>query len=145
MHIELTLSLPRDAVSVPLTRHLAARALDELGVEEQCASDIEIALTEACTNVLEHVGEGHEYEVRLHISDHLCVIEVLDDGSGFDAAALGYRDAAQGAEGGRGIQLMRALVDRVNFTNREQEGTVVHLEKHLVLKENALIGDLERA
>ncbi|BEP13756.1 hypothetical protein acdb102_20670 [Acidothermaceae bacterium B102] len=145
MQIELTLSLPRDEVSVPITRHIAAQALLKLGVDADCANDIEVALTEACTNVLDHVGEDDDYEVRLQISNHLCVIEVIDAGGGFDASPLGHRDAAQGAEAGRGIQLMRALVDRVDFTSREQQGTIVHLEKDLVLTADALLGDLERA
>lgn len=145
MQIELSLSLPRDEVSVPITRHMAAHALAELGVEADCASDIQVALSEACTNVLDHVGEAAEYEVRLHLTQHLCVIQVIDTGDGFDAEALGHRDAADNAEAGRGIQLMRALVDRVDFTRRERQGTVVHLEKDLVLRANALLGDLEQA
>lgn len=144
MHIEFRLCLPRDAVSVPITRHIAAHALDQLGVDADCASDIEIALTEACTNVLDHAGEDDDYEVRLQLSDHLCVIQVIDAGGGFDPRPLGHEDAAHSAEAGRGIQLMRALVDRVHFTSREQQGTIVHLEKDLVLRENALMGDLGR-
>jgi serine/threonine-protein kinase RsbW len=145
MNIEFTLSLPRDEVSVPITRHIAAHALDLLGVEADCASDIEVALTEACTNVLDHVGENDDYTVRLQIWDRLCVIEVIDVGHGFDAAPHGRGDAAQGAEAGRGIQLIRALVDRVDFTSREQQGTVVHLEKDLVLKKDAPLAALGKA
>jgi len=127
MQIALSLSLPRDGVSVPISRRIAAQALDTLGVDPECTNDIEVALTEACTNVLDHVGEGDEYEVLMRVRGDLCVIEVVDTGRGFDASALGHRDAAQSAEAGRGIQLMRALVDRVIFTNREESGTIVHL------------------
>ena len=61
----------------------------ELGVEADCVSDIEIALTEACTNVLDHVGADDEYDVTLQVRDDLCVIEVIDTGHGFDAAIAG--------------------------------------------------------
>src|SRR5207237_7252504 len=114
--------------------HMTAEALSELGVDTECASDIEVALSEACTNVLDHVGEDEEYEVRLRISDQLCVIQVIDSGAGFDAGPLGHRDAEHNAEAGRGIQLMRALVDRVDFTRGGAHGTVVQLEKALVLR-----------
>jgi len=35
------------------------------------------------------------------------------------------------AEHGRGISLMRALVDNVNFANEPQVGAVVHMVKEL--------------
>ena len=145
MELSLRLSLPRDGVSVPITRRVASQALDTLGVEAECTSDIEIALTEACTNVLDHVGDGDEYEVVVRVTGDLCVIEVIDTGRGFDASFLGLQDAPQSAEAGRGIQLMRALVDRVMFANREEVGTIVHLEKNISWRENALVRALDPA
>ena len=67
------------------------------------------------------------------IDGTLCVIEVIDRGGGFDGSTKGLADAEPRAEDGRGIQLMRALVDKVTFTSRPQVGTVVHLEKQLDL------------
>jgi serine/threonine-protein kinase RsbW len=145
MRIELSLSLPRDGVSVPISRRIAGEALNTLGVVPECTSDIEVALTEACTNVLDHVGDGDEYDVHLWVDGDLCVIEVIDTGRGFDASALGHGDAAQGAEAGRGIQLMRSLVDRVMFTNRAESGTIVHLEKDVIWREDALVRALDPA
>jgi serine/threonine-protein kinase RsbW len=138
MQLKLSLSLPRDATSVPVTRHIAAQALAILGVEDDCISDIEVALTEACTNVLDHVGDDDEYDVTVGVAGDLCVIEVIDTGRGFDGAMLGHRDAALFAEAGRGIQLIRALVDRVRFTNRPEHGTIVHLEKDIAWTSDAL-------
>jgi serine/threonine-protein kinase RsbW len=142
MQIQLSLSLPRDEMSVPVSRHIAAQALATLGVEGDCISDIEVALTEACTNVLDHVGADDEYDVTMRVRDNLCVIEVIDAGRGFDAAMLGLRDAELSAEEGRGIQLMRALVDRVRFTSRPEDGTIVHLEKDVNWRESALVNVL---
>jgi serine/threonine-protein kinase RsbW len=143
MQIKLSLSLPRDEMSVPVSRRIAAQALATLGVEPDCISDIEVALTEACTNVLDHVGADDEYDVTVGISGDLCVIEVIDTGHGFDAAMLGLRDAEFSAEEGRGIQLIRALVDRVRFTNRPERGTIVHLEKDIAWTSDALLKVLD--
>ena len=55
------------------------------------------------------------------------------------ALALGLVDAEPSAEDGRGIQLMRALVDEVTFTSRPQVGTVVHLEKQLSWSEGSVL------
>jgi serine/threonine-protein kinase RsbW len=133
MEIQLSLALPRDKLSVPVARRICAHAMQSLGVEEECCRDVEVALTEACTNVLDHAAEGDEYEVAIGIDHKLCVIEVIDTGHGFDSASFPIdRHIEPTAEEGRGIVLMRALVDRVEFTSRPEKGTIVHLEKDLV-------------
>ncbi|HEU0104172.1 MAG TPA: ATP-binding protein [Mycobacteriales bacterium] len=142
MEIKLTLALPRDQISVPVVRQLLKQAMDVLGVLPDVTYDIELALTEACTNVLEHAAEGDEYEVSAGIDGDQCVIEVIDRGSGFDGSLHGLADAQPHAEDGRGIQLMRALVDRVTFTSRPHAGTVVHLEKQLLWQEGSAIQKL---
>ena len=131
MEIKFTLQLPRDALSVPVVRRVLNASMTTLGVEEDCLTDIEIALTEACTNVLDHAAQGDEYEVTAGLNDTSCVIEVVDTGRGFDADALGHAEADPSAEEGRGIQLIRALVDKVHFRSRAESGTIVHLEKEL--------------
>jgi serine/threonine-protein kinase RsbW len=131
VEIKLTLALPRDALSVPVVRRILASSMGVLGVDEDVIADVEVALTEACTNVLKHADAGEEYEVSAGIDGDLCVIEIVDRGVGFDAAELGHADASVGAEGGRGIQLMREMVDRVSFERHEAHGTVVHMEKRL--------------
>ncbi|MDP9102099.1 MAG: ATP-binding protein [Actinomycetota bacterium] len=144
MEISLVLALPRDGLSVPVVRRVLKQAMHALGIDPVVTSDIELALTEACTNVLDHAAEGEEYEVRAGINGGECCIEVIDTGGGFDHGSHGFAEAAAGAESGRGIQLMRALVDRVSFTSRG-DGTVVHLEKRLSWAEDAPIGRLAGA
>lgn len=131
MEIKFTLQLPRDALSVPVVRRVLNSSMKTLGVSDDCLNDIEIALTEACTNVLDHAAQGDEYEVVAGLDDSMCVIEVVDTGRGFDAEQLGHADAEPTAEQGRGIQLIRALVDRVHFRSRPETGMIVHLEKDL--------------
>ncbi|MEO6206136.1 MAG: ATP-binding protein [Mycobacteriales bacterium] len=131
MEIKMTLLLPRDELSVPVVRRVLKASMASLGVEGSVISDIEVALTEAVTNVLDHSNNGEEYEVSVGINGAVCAIEVIDRGSGFDSNALGRGDADVSAEEGRGIQLMRALVDRVTFDYVPTVGTVVHLEKRL--------------
>lgn len=133
MDITLALALPRDTFSVPVARRIVGHAMESLGVEPECAHDVEVALAEACTNVLDHTVAGAEYEISIGIDDRACVIEVCDDGGGFDYSGLEALGMAHpSAEEGRGIQMMKALVDRVEFTSRPGHGTVCHLEKDLV-------------
>ena len=142
MEYKLTLALPRDEYSVPVARGVLKNGMTLLGVTEEVVQAIELALTEACTNVLDHAAETDEYEVSAGIDGTMCVIEVIDRGAGFDGSVQGLADAEPGAEDGRGIQLMRALVDKVTFTSRPQVGTVVHLEKQLEWYEDAPIKKL---
>lgn len=145
MEIKLSLALPRDEFSVPVARNVLAGSLRLLGVHEDAIHDIELALTEAVTNVLDHAATTDDYEVSAGIHGNLCVIEVIDRGSGFDSNAVGHGDADDAAEDGRGIQLMRALVDRVTFTSRPQVGTVVHLEKEFECAEGSTLERLSMA
>jgi len=133
----LGISLPRDNLSIPVSRHIVRDALREIGVAEDCIDDIAVAQSEACTNVVDHSGPGDEYEVRVEISDHRCIIRVVDTGHGFDSSHLrGPSDL--GSERGRGIELMRALVDEVHFMSEPESGTAVRLEKALAFREDAV-------
>src|SRR3954462_13793588 len=120
VQITLTLALPRDEQTIPVARHIATSAIEEIGVVEDAVHDIAVALTEACTNVLKHSGPGDEFEVSLEVDDDQCVIRVVDTGHGFDSKSLGFSNADSSAEQGRGIQLMRALVDSVKFTSKPE-------------------------
>ena len=147
MEIHFSLCLPWDEESVPVVRHICRDALADLGVARDCVGDVELAVTEACTNVLKHAaGTGTEYEVTVAIAGDDCVIRVIDSGTGFDHAAVDRHNAAgSGAESGRGVFLMAALVDDLKFTSKREVGTVVHLEKKLQLDETSVIRRLQRA
>ncbi|MEU7834237.1 MULTISPECIES: ATP-binding protein [unclassified Nonomuraea] len=130
MEATIALRLPRDAASVPLIRQMFDGTLRSLGVEPQIRDDIELMLTEACSNVVRHAGPSDEYVVSAGVYDKLCVIRVIDMGGGFDPPP-NNGEAAPNAESGRGIQIMRALADDIRFTNRHEDGSVVCLEKRL--------------
>lgn len=138
MQISLSLTLPRDELSIPVTRHIVHHALDEVGALQECMDDIVVAQTEACTNVVKHSGPGDEYEVRVDIDSEKCVIRVVDTGRGFDWRSLSDDESADtSAERGRGIVLMRALVDDVRFVSKPEAGTIVHLEKALQFEDGS--------
>jgi len=82
------LVFPRETISVPVMRRMLGNILDRLGVDEECVSDLLLAATEACTNVLRHSGPGRGYEVTALVGRTRCVIEVVDNGRGFDPSAL---------------------------------------------------------
>jgi serine/threonine-protein kinase RsbW len=131
VRIDIEICLPRDALTLPIIRHITTCSLEELGVVPATVDDVALALTEACTNVVKHSGVDDEYEVHLVVADDVCEISVVDTGRGFDSSALDTGMAPATAEQGRGLALLSALVDGVRFESRPEDGTVVHLVKQL--------------
>ena len=144
MDCRFTLCLPRDEASVPVVRHICRDALLMLGVGEQCVSEIELAVAEACTNVLRHVqGTQEEYEVTVAVNDKQCDIRLIDTaGVGFDHEEAGRNEVHPESESGRGIFLMRAMVDELKFVSAPESGSVVHLVKKLDLAEDSILKKL---
>ena len=131
MNIAFSVRLPVDEQSVPLVRGLLRQALEHLGVAETGIQEIVLALTEACANVVKHAGEHDEYEVDVDIDDRMCRITVLDNGGGFDVDSVSSTPPGSPLDGGRGLLLMRALVDRLQFKADGDGRHRVILEKQL--------------
>jgi serine/threonine-protein kinase RsbW len=133
MKLSLVLSLPRDAETVRLTRKVLDASLAALGVADFVRGDIILALGEACANVIEHADSSDEYEVRVQLTNSLCVVEVVDTGRGFDSASLNQARAEQlaTAEHGRGLQIIDALAENLQITSRPLEGVMIRFEKPL--------------
>lgn len=139
----MALCLPRDAASVPVVRRIATQALRSVGFHDEDVSDMELALTEAASNVLRHSRDGDNYEVRVELVDTELTIEVVDAGHGFDSDGLGRDEALGTAETGRGIQLMRALTDDIRFNYRVDHGSVVRMVKTLRVEADSPLATLE--
>lgn len=146
MRISFSLSLPRDSATVPVVRRICRDALDVLGVSEDCNAAIQVAVSEACTNVLQHVeGTPEEYEVDVKVDEDICSISVIDTGKGFDHTDFPFADGnglSTTSEGGRGIFLMRAMVDKLEFTSEPENGTIVHLVKQLDFQEDSVLREI---
>jgi serine/threonine-protein kinase RsbW len=137
--------LPRDASTVALVRRVCRDALAVLGVKRASISDLEVAVSEACTNVLKHVpGPRDVYKVSVEVRSGRCDITITDTGLGFDHTVHGRDDITLSleAEGGRGIFLMQALVDRLQFTSVPGDGTTVQLTKMLDFEDDSVFDKL---
>lgn len=131
MYFELAVCLPRDAETVGLVRTVLSNSLRSFGVAEPCVDDIRLALSEACTNVIDHAAAEDDYEVRLELDEGRCAISVTNTGSGFDAAALAGVPPDQSSARGRGVAIMHAVMDAVDLTSEPTRGTIVYLVKSL--------------
>lgn len=129
--VTLSLRLPHDRNSVTLVRHLARQSLVAIGVTEPVIDDVELALSEACTNVLNHAGPADSYEVAIVVQGDRCELRVIDRGRGFDYESVRARPVEDDAERGRGLAIMEALMDRVELASEPARGTLVTLVKTL--------------
>jgi serine/threonine-protein kinase RsbW len=139
VEINMVLYLPRDAASVPVSRQVLDGCLEVLGVTQGTRTDIALALSEACANVIQHAGPGDEFEVRARAVGGQCVIEVVNAGNGPAVSpddepmmlSPGDEPAPETAEHGRGLKIMDAVVDNLRLTGNGRTGTTVHFEKPL--------------
>jgi serine/threonine-protein kinase RsbW len=140
VHIEISLALPRDRESVSAVRRIVASAMAEVGVERSCAADVELALTEGCANVVRHATSTDHYSVTFELNREAARVTIADSGNGFQVNGQ-QRMAGTLAEGGRGLALMRMLMDEADFRVQEGAGTEVELTKHIVLDDTSLLRD----
>src|SRR5215203_6552354 len=105
------LTIPAKAEYITLVR-LALSGLSRLRpLSEEALGDLKLAVTEACTNSVRHgYGDGEgTVEILYELQPDRLVVEVLDDGPGFDAS--GDRPSENLAEGGLGIAIIKAVSD----------------------------------
>jgi serine/threonine-protein kinase RsbW len=140
VHIEISLSLPRERESVSAVRRIVAGAMAEVGVESSCAADVELALTEGCANVVRHATSTDKYRVTFQLDRQAAKVTIADNGRGFSLNGM-HRMAATLSEGGRGLALMEMLMDEADFWVEEGRGTQVSLTKQIVLEATSLLRD----
>ena len=86
--VKLCLVFPREALSVPVMRHMLGDALRGLGADDDELAELLLAVTEACTNVVRHGGPGRRYEVVASLGRRGCRIEVQNTWQGFAVRRL---------------------------------------------------------
>jgi serine/threonine-protein kinase RsbW len=114
------LTIPAKAEYITLVR-LALSGLSRLRpLSEETLGDLKLAVTEACSNSVRHgygdAGEG-TVEILYELKPDRFVVEVADDGPGFDAQGdrVDERDLE---EGGLGIAIIRAVSDEFEAGDR---------------------------
>ncbi|WP_344586221.1 ATP-binding protein [Actinomadura vinacea] len=144
--MKFSLALPREALSIPVIRRVLGDALRGLGVAEDCVADILVAASEACTNALQHAPATGDFELAGRVDDDICVLKITDWGRGLrKAPPPAASEPADLAESGRGLRIMRALVDDFSIDSAPERGTVVQLRKRLTWRDEAFIRRLDRS
>jgi serine/threonine-protein kinase RsbW len=128
------LSIPAKAEYITLGR-LALTAIARVQpLSDETLSDLKLALTEACTNSVRHAyreGRRGQVEIVYQIEPDRLVVEVTDDGEGFEPSNLAGDGNGDLNEGGLGIAIIRAVADEVEIGARESGGSRLRFVKFL--------------
>lgn len=111
----------------------------EAGIDEQDVNNIELAVDEACTNVIEHgyaSGEGNKnITIRMEIDTSKLVLTIIDQGKSFDPRLLQPPDIKQlinmKRDGGLGISLIKRAMDAIDYRTTPEGQNELILTKYL--------------
>ncbi len=114
------LTIPAKPEYITLSR-LALTGLSRMReLSQETLADLKLALTEACSNSVRHAYPGGHgvVEIVYDLQPDRLVIEVADNGEGFDPDERGDRDDEL-AEGGLGITIIESIADELEIGVRE--------------------------
>ncbi len=128
------LTIPAKPEYITLSR-LALTGLSRVRpLDDDVLADLKLALTEATSNSVRHAygeGEGH-VEISFELEEDRLIVEVSDDGAGFEPEAAGRNgDAAELTEGGLGIAIIRSIADELEIGSAPGGGSRLRFVKLL--------------
>ncbi len=121
--------------SADTAERLALNVAAEMGFEEEDLHRLGVAVRESVVNAVVH---GNRYSARKKVHFKVAsnqrglTITVADEGQGFDWTALRNPVAEEHLleQSGRGLFLVRAFVDEVEFRRLTPQGTEIRLVKY---------------
>ncbi len=118
----LELTVASDLASLERIAEFVTAAALRLGLNEQQAFEIQMAVDEACANVIQHAygpGVAGDVSIRCQVEGDDFVVTIRDHGRAFDPGQVAEPDLACPLEerqiGGLGLFFMRKLADRVVY------------------------------
>lgn len=129
---------PSDLVDI---RRFVEETGRDMGMDEASIYALELAVDEACTNVIMHAydGRGGRLEIKIETVDDWVQVVIRDWGEAFDPDSIPPPDIEAPLEqrpvGGVGMFLMRQMMDRVDFRFSETGGNTLTMAKRLHRRE----------
>jgi anti-sigma regulatory factor (Ser/Thr protein kinase) len=117
---DVQLTLPARAENVAVVRHALGGLGEALALDAQTMSDVKLAVTEACTNVVVHAyGDGDgPMEVAVSLEGGVLRVTVRDEG-------IGIVPRADSPGLGLGLPLIATLTESLELGKAEDDRTEV--------------------
>ena len=135
--IELDIKVPNQTRYLSLIGRIGediAREIDRYtGDRETLAYQINLVLTEAMSNAIKYGSTDNREEcvhILINIAENELLIRIFDNGQGFDINDIPAPDFNLLEDRGRGIFLIKALMDSVTYT-RNSTGNILEMIKQL--------------
>ncbi len=118
--------------NVPQIRHWLEERLADWSVPQRVIDDLDLAVTEVCTNVARHGYQGKasgDIELELTHEGGAVRVCILDTAAPYEPPPRPREATGELAEGGYGLALIHKVVDQVHYERREPTGNRVVLVK----------------
>ncbi|HKZ15619.1 MAG TPA: ATP-binding protein [Solirubrobacterales bacterium] len=129
-----TYEMPTDIVAIDAARRWAEAHARRAAVDDAAIADLQLAMTEALSNVIRHSYEGRpgeQVQLLLDIDESRLALGIRDRGLPFDAERYRPPDLDQPADGGYGVFLIEELMDEVSRRPLDDGGgTLVELVRY---------------
>jgi serine/threonine-protein kinase RsbW len=138
--IDLQIAVPPHTRYLSLVGNIAELLVHEIkeytGDRDLLGYHLNLVLTEAMANVIQHAASDKRDTLRVHIhveGEHLC-IKVYDHGEGFDLNQVCAPEFDTLDESGRGLFVIRNLMDSVDY-HKCPDGNVLEMHRTLASTE----------
>jgi serine/threonine-protein kinase RsbW len=118
------LTIPSDTARLGEVRDFVSAVALRSGCSDRTCTELELAVDEACTNVIRHAyasTPGQTIEISVEWNADSITVTLVDRGSPFDPTSVPAPDiraaVASGRRGGLGLQIMRMLMDEVEYVS----------------------------
>lgn len=129
-----SLTIPNDLRLLALARAFVEAVCQVAGLDERATHAVVLATDEATNNVMRHAHRNRpDAIIQIQCFIHADALEVRlhDEGEPFDLASVPKLNPAELRVGGRGVFLMRKLMDELSVEPRGQRGNTLRMLKHL--------------
>jgi len=137
------LKIPSQTDNLEIIRNFVNGVARKVGFDSEESNKIELAVDEACTNVIEHAyqhDEDQNIDIAVKIDYQKLIVIVTDKGQSFKMEEIEMPDMksylAELRVGGLGIYLMKTLMDEVDYQSKPGVKNEVRMVKYLLKKEN---------
>ena len=129
-----SLSIPSEPRMLSVARAFVEAVGQACLLEQGVINAVVTATGEAVTNIIRHAHRNMasaQLHLQVQVHDDSVVLTFQDQGEPFDIAQVPHMDPGELRIGGRGVFLMRALMDEVSCESRNpgQHGNTLRLVK----------------
>jgi serine/threonine-protein kinase RsbW len=128
-----SLILPSELRMLSVARSFIEAACEAYRLDRTMTNALMIVTGEAITNIVRHAHQnrtGTQIEIHLQIQKDAAVMTFADEGPPFDLNAVPELPPGEMRIGGRGIYLMRTLMDELTCAPRAgRSGNVLRMRK----------------